>query len=401
MLIIKTKRIFDDNHREFSNIMLYTNKRSIFTDTIQSTPPPPAPAPHRKSSIDCDAQTTLQQLHNQQQASSDVQAALKDIRTCLQRNKTLASPTHPQSLCPSSQQLQQQQSHQQSTMKNYEKHSMLASDKLESPVPSISPVWIPRSRESKLVAISPTTVINPSPGLLLPTTPTAGGPTERSTNLSTEKDSLLHGNNAKNSSALDDDEDPDTDLETDRLLGHQRLDDQGFYDDNSKSWTDRKTRSLLHKLSPKQQTGLVGSNGGTSLYGSKASNQGSLLRQGLSTLLSPASAVTVAQPASSLPEIVTSSKASPGLLGSNVQNQISSSNNNNSSSVNGNLINLNGPNDTSAISPDHSHQTSPIKIENKAIESASPNGSNDSKSDTDKKKKGKNKEGECKCFISF
>ncbi|XP_021700368.1 uncharacterized protein LOC5576465 isoform X2 [Aedes aegypti] len=385
------------NSSTLQNNKIFKNRdpelESLYTiNTIQSTPPPPAPAPHRKSSIDCDAQTTLQQLHNQQQASSDVQAALKDIRTCLQRNKTLASPTHPQSLCPSSQQLQQQQSHQQSTMKNYEKHSMLASDKLESPVPSISPVWIPRSRESKLVAISPTTVINPSPGLLLPTTPTAGGPTERSTNLSTEKDSLLHGNNAKNSSALDDDEDPDTDLETDRLLGHQRLDDQGFYDDNSKSWTDRKTRSLLHKLSPKQQTGLVGSNGGTSLYGSKASNQGSLLRQGLSTLLSPASAVTVAQPASSLPEIVTSSKASPGLLGSNVQNQISSSNNNNSSSVNGNLINLNGPNDTSAISPDHSHQTSPIKIENKAIESASPNGSNDSKSDTDKKKKGKNKE---------
>lgn len=57
-------------------------------------------------------------------------------------------------------------------------------------------------------------------------------------------------NLSKNHSA--DEEDVDTDLETDRLLGHQRLDDQGYYDEN-KSW-DRKTRSsLLSKISPKQQ----------------------------------------------------------------------------------------------------------------------------------------------------
>lgn len=57
-------------------------------------------------------------------------------------------------------------------------------------------------------------------------------------------------NLSKNHSA--DEEDVDTDLETDRLLGHQRLDDQGYYDEN-KSW-DRKPRSsLLSKISPKQQ----------------------------------------------------------------------------------------------------------------------------------------------------
>lgn len=28
-----------------------------------------------------------------------------------------------------------------------------------------------------------------------------------------------------------DEEEPDTDLETDRLLGHQRLDDMNYYDD--------------------------------------------------------------------------------------------------------------------------------------------------------------------------
>ncbi|XP_055622833.1 uncharacterized protein DDB_G0283357 [Toxorhynchites rutilus septentrionalis] len=384
---IQNNKIFKNRDPELES--LYT------INTIQSTPPPPAPAPHRKSSIDCEPQATLQQLHNQQTAT-DVQAALKDIRTCLQRNKTLASPTQPQQGCQMmqlqhQQQQQQQPPQQQTTVKNYDKHTTMTSDKLESPVPSISPVWIPRSRDNKLVALSPTPVNSSSPGLLLPTTPTTGGPNERSANKATEKDSLLHGTSSKNLSALDDEEDPDTDLETDRLLGHQRLDDQGFYDDNSKSWSDRKTtRSLLHKLSPKQQTGAVpGSGSGSTLYGNKPTNQGSLLRQGLSTLLSPTSAMMAAQPqVSSLPEIVTSSKASPALLGGNGNGQSQNLSINNS----GNLINLSGPNETCTVSPDQSHQTSPIKLENKTNESVSPNGSNNSKSDTDKKKKGKNKE---------
>lgn len=43
-----------------------------------------------------------------------------------------------------------------------------------------------------------------------------------------------------------DDEEADTDLETDRLLGQQRLDDQGFYDE--KSWNERK--SICSQKSP-------------------------------------------------------------------------------------------------------------------------------------------------------
>lgn len=43
-----------------------------------------------------------------------------------------------------------------------------------------------------------------------------------------------------------DDEEADTDLETDRLLGQQRLDDQGFYDE--KSWNERK--SICSEKSP-------------------------------------------------------------------------------------------------------------------------------------------------------
>ncbi|XP_058818376.1 uncharacterized protein LOC131681552 isoform X1 [Topomyia yanbarensis] len=384
------------NSSNLQNNKIFKNRdpelESLYTiNTIQSTPPPPAPAPHRKSSIDCDSQSTLQQMHASHQSVSDVQAALKDIRTCLQRTKVLASPTQPQQ---NYQSLTQQQTQQQSVAKNYDKHSMAAADKLESPVPSISPVWIPRPRDNKLVALSPTIVNNSAVGLLLPTTPTAGGPIERSTNSAAEKESLLHGTSAKNLSALDDDEDPDTDLETDRLLGHQRLDDQGFYDDNSKSWADRRARSLLHKLSPKQQTGTGVASG--ALYTSKSNNnnnQGSLLRQGLSTLLSPTSAVpATSQPGQSLPEIVTSTKASPALLGGPNGASLNSSSMN-SSSNSGNLINLNGPNDTtSAVTPDHSRQTSPNKLDNKANESASPNGSNNSKTDTDKKKKGKNKE---------
>ncbi|XP_055587749.1 uncharacterized protein LOC129740167 [Uranotaenia lowii] len=390
------------NSSTLQNNKIFKNRdpelESLYTiNTIQSTPPPPAPAPHRKSSIDCDPQLTMQQLHSQQ---ADVHAALKDIRTCLQRTKTLASPTTAQ-LPPSSNHTQQQQTTGQPS-----KHPMIsATDKLDSPVPSISPVWIPRSRDGKLVVAHSTPPMNnsSSPGLLLPTTPTTGPPNERSANQSSEKDSLLHGISSKNLSALDDDEDPDTDLETDRLLGHQRLDDQGFYDDNSKSWSDRKTRSsLLHKLSPKQQTGsgVVGvgttgttGTGGSSLYSSSngtkpgGNQQGSsLLRQGLSTLLSPTSAQGVG--VSSLPEIVQSSKLSPAL-----QNSVTGTGLNTSGS--GNLINLNGPSDVtgSTISPSHSpDQTSPTKLEKQTTESGSPNGSTNSKSDTDKKKKNKNKE---------
>lgn len=82
----------------------------------------------------------------------------------------------------------------------------------------------------------------------------------------------------------DDEEEIDTDLETDRLLGHQMLDD-GFYDD--KGWNNngkQHTRPLLastltSKISPKvnQQQQNVSS--------ITKSNSSSLLRHGLNTLL--------------------------------------------------------------------------------------------------------------------
>ncbi|XP_043479405.1 uncharacterized protein LOC122509419 isoform X3 [Leptopilina heterotoma] len=49
-----------------------------------------------------------------------------------------------------------------------------------------------------------------------------------------------------------DEEEADTDLETDRLLGQQRTDDQGFYDD--KGWRKPKTRTMLPSMSAKIAT---------------------------------------------------------------------------------------------------------------------------------------------------
>lgn len=82
----------------------------------------------------------------------------------------------------------------------------------------------------------------------------------------------------------EDEEEIDTDLETDRLLGHQMLDD-GFYDD--KGWNKQHrpllSSNLTSKISPKvnqQQQNLSISK----------SNSSSLLRHGLNTLLPTSSA---------------------------------------------------------------------------------------------------------------
>lgn len=78
------------------------------TDMVQLTPPPPAPAPHRKPSvISC--------------SSPDVQAALKDIKNTLQRTKTLTS----------------------GGAANSADEKRTGSDRVTSPT-ICSPVWIPR-----------------------------------------------------------------------------------------------------------------------------------------------------------------------------------------------------------------------------------------------------------------
>lgn len=92
------------------------------------------------------------------------------------------------------------------------------------------------------------------------------------------KSLLPHETNTSKTIAVEDEDDIDTDLETDRLLGHQRLDDKGFFDEKKSSSTwDRKSRSIittsLSKFSPKVQP----TNNNTT--------SASLIRQGLGNLL--------------------------------------------------------------------------------------------------------------------
>lgn len=225
----------------------------------------------------------------------------------------------------------------------------------------------------------------------------------------------------------EDEEEIDTDLETDRLLGHQMLDD-GFYDD--KTWSERKqlsqqsqqqnrSSSLLgSKISPKvnQNSGQVAPSA------IQKSNSSTLLRHGLNTLLptsspseccvnnnaSPASlAATNSQHASATHSLKTSpatmnsnnminlmhakSSASPDRNDSSprklddLPEQREETPSNNKNSLNNNNNNIPETNDL-------------CNLDNELVDS--PGGSSSDKSKTkdltstgDKKKKNKNKEG--------
>ncbi|XP_020287639.1 uncharacterized protein LOC109856598, partial [Pseudomyrmex gracilis] len=118
----------------------------------------------------------------------EVEAAIKDIRMALQRTKTLP----------------------------------VKSPSEEPPEPSVSPIWIPRRRvcmESN----------------------------------SEESEARRVGDEADvEIEECPDEEEADTDLETDRLLGQQRTDDQGFYDD--KGWRKPKSRTMLPSMNAKVAT---------------------------------------------------------------------------------------------------------------------------------------------------
>ncbi|XP_055370734.1 uncharacterized protein LOC129605171 isoform X3 [Condylostylus longicornis] len=153
------------------------NFEAIFSSTLsQSTPPPPpAPAPHRHSTTT----TILQSIPSSAadiSESQDIQEALKDIRSALQRTKALQDATKP---------------------KYYDEVIQGGHE---------SPIWVPRKNTQSQENLS---------------------------NLSNlqldncKKDSSVSGNGH-------DEEEADTDLETDRLLGQQRSDDQDFFDE--KPW---------------------------------------------------------------------------------------------------------------------------------------------------------------------
>ncbi|CAL7941444.1 unnamed protein product [Xylocopa violacea] len=118
----------------------------------------------------------------------EVEAAIKDIRMALQRTKTLP----------------------------------VKSSAEEPPEPNVSPIWIPRRR----ICVE---------------------------NNSDESEVRRTGEDADvEIEEGPDEEEADTDLETDRLLGQQRTDDQGFYDD--KGWRKPKTRTMLPPMSGKLST---------------------------------------------------------------------------------------------------------------------------------------------------
>ncbi|XP_073829974.1 X11L isoform X1 [Musca autumnalis] len=142
----------------------------------QSPPPPPAPQPHRPQ---------LQQLQQQQQQSRhlkhpgraesvEIQEAMKEIRSALQRAKT-------------------------------QPEKLKFCDEVLPPDPD-SPIWVPRKNNEEC---------------------NVGG------GVTSDAGDIIGGSILDSNKVQCDDEEPDTDLETDRLLGQQRNDEQDFFDDKT------------------------------------------------------------------------------------------------------------------------------------------------------------------------
>ncbi|XP_025163829.1 uncharacterized protein LOC105192582 isoform X4 [Harpegnathos saltator] len=123
----------------------------------------------------------------------EVEAAIKDIRMALQRTKTLP----------------------------------VKSPSEDPPEPSVSPIWIPSIMDGRRRVCMESN--------------------------SEESEARRVGDEADvEIEECADEEEADTDLETDRLLGQQRTDDQGFYDD--KGWRKPKTRTMLPPMNAKVAT---------------------------------------------------------------------------------------------------------------------------------------------------
>ncbi|XP_054731399.1 amyloid-beta A4 precursor protein-binding family A member 1 isoform X1 [Anastrepha obliqua] len=136
--------------------------------TKQSPPPPPASAAYRQCV-----------RAKQQRESADIQEAMKEIRSALQRAKT-------------------------------QPEKLKFCDEVLPPDPE-SPVWVPRKTSPTNTSLAPNRMGSNHLNKL------HGGANDGSANVAT----------------IGDEEEPDTDLETDRLLGQQRLDEQGYYDDKA------------------------------------------------------------------------------------------------------------------------------------------------------------------------
>lgn len=304
-------------------------------DMTQMTPPPPAPAPHRKPN---QSNQQLQQQQQQQIVNTEHEilqpVPYKDLRSSNTNTTTSSTTTATSSVASAiSSTLNRTKAPQNNTATTPLQVLPTAAVRTNQhqpqppPVPERaapnpqttspvmkSPVWVPRHLDT-----------GASKSLL-------ESPTEHQT---------------KNMSA--DEDDVDTDLETDRLLGHQRLDDQGYYDEN-KSW-DRKPRSLLSKISPKQQhTSTKTRNGYNALLSSTPeipppvppkNSTKKLLTIGNSSLSSPEHSDKSPEKSLDVEECVVAMGSPGGSLGSGCgshkkdhtsnSNAITSSNNNNSS----------------------------------------------------------------------
>lgn len=202
----------------------------------------------------------------------------------------------------------------------------------------------------------------------------------------------------------EDEEDLDTDLETDRLLGHQRLDD-GFYDD--KMWGERKHRYT--KLSPKVST-----------QSSSKVNSSSMLRHGLNSLLPTVTTATSPDRCNSSTPIVTSPttqhptppiKNSPSLNSANMMNLIHPTSTPDRRSDNPSprkLANLDEqieqPSPPESTPQQLCNENPDVcNIDPEIIDSPGGSSSNKSKKDSigDKKKKNKNKEGKFIWGLNF
>lgn len=199
------------------------------------TPPPPAPAPHRKPNVLTTEPDILQPTPYRDYTRMGTNNSTSPIKV----NTTTTTLTSSSNTSSSG--LQANTSPKQAqTLKR------TAQTQQQQPPP------LPERN----VQHSPSPVMN-SPVWL-----------SRHLDVSASNKALLESsseNHSKNLSA--DEDDVDTDLETDRLLGHQRLDDQGYYDEN-KSWDRKPSRSLLSKISPKQVPSTKTRNGYNALLSS-------------------------------------------------------------------------------------------------------------------------------------
>lgn len=111
------------------------------------TPPPPAPVPHRQSL----SSSNIDSINPQPpipppKKESDIQAALKDIRTTLQRTKALAAAanTNNNVTSPTMGFSNGNLTNMNSNCNAFYDRNSTIVERKESPTASLSPVWIPR-----------------------------------------------------------------------------------------------------------------------------------------------------------------------------------------------------------------------------------------------------------------